>query len=159
MRRLPFLIGALAVLATPALASDDPIATRQQLMENNLAAAGVAGGILKDQLDYSQPPCTNGYRPRGDWRPPTDLSDGPIFPARCADGPPFAMRGSNYAPGSPGNPSPGRLYRTAYDPGTGIVEGAVDKRGRPVRFLDQGNLSMLGEDAWKWLLVGPVVSR
>ncbi|QWF24402.1 MCE family protein [Nocardioides sp. LMS-CY] len=116
-------------------------------------------GHVNLQLDYSQPPCTNGYRPRGDWRPPTDLSDGPIFPARCADGPPFAMRGSNYAPGSPGNPSPGRLYRTAYDPGTGIVEGAVDKRGRPVRFLDQGNLSILGEDAWKWLLVGPVVSR
>ena len=55
MRRLPLLIVVLAALATPALASDDPIATRQQLMDNNLAAAGVAGGILKDQLDYSQP--------------------------------------------------------------------------------------------------------
>ena len=55
MRRLPFLVGALAVLAAPALASDDPIATRQRLMDSNGAAAGVAGGILKDQLDYSQP--------------------------------------------------------------------------------------------------------
>ena len=55
MRRLPCLIGALAVLATPVLASDDPIATRQRLMDNNGASAGVAGGILKGELDYSQP--------------------------------------------------------------------------------------------------------
>jgi cytochrome c556 len=55
VRRLPFLVGALAVLAAPALASDDPIATRQRLMDSNGAAAGVAGAILKGELDYSQP--------------------------------------------------------------------------------------------------------
>ena len=43
MRRLPILIGALA-LATTAFAADDPIATRQALMDNNGAAAGLAGG-------------------------------------------------------------------------------------------------------------------
>jgi phospholipid/cholesterol/gamma-HCH transport system substrate-binding protein len=37
-----------------------------------------------------------------------------------------------------------------------MVGGAVDRRGNPVRFVDPGNLSMLGDDAWKWMLVGPV---
>ena len=52
MRRLPILIGALA-LATTAFAADDPIATRQALMDNNGAAAGLAGGVLKDEVAYS----------------------------------------------------------------------------------------------------------
>ena len=39
MRRLPILIGALA-LATTAYAADDPIAARQALMDNNGAAIG-----------------------------------------------------------------------------------------------------------------------
>ncbi|GAB2457414.1 hypothetical protein GCM10027062_41710 [Nocardioides hungaricus] len=108
------------------------------------------------QLDYRQPPCTEGYKPRSQWRQTNDLTDSPIYPARCASGPPFAMRGSNYTPG-PG--SPGRVYRSAYDPGSGFVSGAVDRRGNAVRFVDQGNLSILGGDAWKWLLVGPVTSR
>jgi len=113
-------------------------------------------GHVNLQLAYSQPPCTDGYKPRKDWRPPSDLSDNAIYPAHCKSGPPFAMRGSNYSPGTPGNPSPRRLYRSSYDPTTGMVGGAVDRRGNPVRFVDPGNLSMLGDDAWKWMLVGPV---
>jgi phospholipid/cholesterol/gamma-HCH transport system substrate-binding protein len=116
-------------------------------------------GHVNLQLAYGQPPCTDGYKPRNDWRPPSNLSDGEIYPAHCKAGPPFAMRGSNYSPGSAGNPSPGRLYRSSYDPETGMVGGAVDRKGHPVRFVDQGNLSILGDDAWKWLLVGPVTSQ
>ena len=52
MRGLPILIGALA-LATTAYAADDPIATRQALMDNNGAAAGLAGGVMKDEVAYS----------------------------------------------------------------------------------------------------------
>ena len=52
MKILPILIGALA-LATPGLAADDPIAVRQALMDNNGAAAAVAGGILKDEIPYN----------------------------------------------------------------------------------------------------------
>jgi phospholipid/cholesterol/gamma-HCH transport system substrate-binding protein len=115
-------------------------------------------GHVNLQLAYNQPPCTEGYKPRNDWRPPTDLSDGEIYPAKCTSGPPFVMRGSDYAPGSARNQSPGRLYRSTYDPDTGVVRGAVDQHGRAVRFLDQGNLSILGDDAWKWLLVGPVTA-
>jgi phospholipid/cholesterol/gamma-HCH transport system substrate-binding protein len=115
-------------------------------------------GHVNLQTD-STPPCTQGYKPRTEWRPPSDLTDSPIFPAQCASGPPYDMRGPKYSPGSSGNPSPGRLYRSSYDPSTGIVSGAVDARGNPVRFVDQGDLSILGGDSWKWLLVGPVVSR
>jgi phospholipid/cholesterol/gamma-HCH transport system substrate-binding protein len=115
-------------------------------------------GHVNLQLD-STPPCSEGYKPRNDWRPASDLTDSPIFPAQCASGPPYVMRGPKYSPGASGNPSPGRLYRSSYDPSTGIVSGAVDAQGNPVRFVDQGNLSILGGDSWKWLLVGPVVSR
>ena len=52
MRRLPILIGALA-LATTAYAADDPIAARQALMDNNGAAAALAGGMMKDEVAYS----------------------------------------------------------------------------------------------------------
>ncbi|WP_028644454.1 MlaD family protein [Nocardioides sp. URHA0020] len=116
-------------------------------------------GHVNLQLAYNQPPCTDGYRPRNQWRPPSDLKDATIYPAHCASGPPFAMRGANYSPGTAANPSPGRLYRSSYDPRTGIIGGAVDKNGDPVRFVDPGNLSILGDDAWKWLLVGPVTTR
>ena len=116
-------------------------------------------GHVNLQLDYGVPPCTKGYKPIDKWRRTNDLTDAPIYPAKCKAGAPYAMRGSNYAPGASGNPSPGRLYRSSYDPGSGLVTGAVDRHGRPVRFIDQGNLSILGGDAWKWLLVGPVSSQ
>jgi cytochrome c556 len=44
---------ALAILAMPALGAEDPIAVRQTLMDNNGAAAGVAGAIMKGELDYN----------------------------------------------------------------------------------------------------------
>jgi len=36
------------------------------------------------------------------------------------------------------------------------VQGVLDKNGDPVRYIETGDLSVLGEDSWKWLLVGPV---
>lgn len=116
-------------------------------------------GHVNLQLDNSVQPCTQGYMPRNQWRPPSDLTDSAIYPAQCTAGPPYVMRGPRYSPGAEGNPSPGRLYRSSYDPVTGFVSGAVDGSGNPVRFVDQGNLSILGGDAWKWLLVGPVTGR
>jgi phospholipid/cholesterol/gamma-HCH transport system substrate-binding protein len=115
-------------------------------------------GHVNLQFDNT-PPCTQGYKPPNDWRPASDLTDSAIFPAQCTSGPPYVMRGPKYSPGASGNPSPGRLYRSSYDPSTGYLSGAVDRRGNPVRFVDQGNLSILGGDSWKWLMVGPVVSR
>ena len=66
------------------------------------------------------------------------------------------MRGYKYSPGLPANPNPARAAIGSYDPLTGLVAGAVDANGQPVRFVDPGNLSILGGDSWKWLLVGPV---
>ena len=114
-------------------------------------------GHVNLQLDNSVQPCTQGYQPPSQWRPPSDLSDGPIFPAQCTAGPPYVQRGTPYSPdGRYG--SPGAAYRSGYDPTSGIMDGVVDANGNPVRLGDQGNLSVLGDDSWKWLLVGPVVS-
>ena len=34
----------------------------------------------------------------------------------------------------------------------------TDANGNRVRLGSQGNLSVLGNDSWKWLLVGPVAA-
>ncbi len=114
-------------------------------------------GHVNLQYDNSVGPCTKGYKPTNQWRPPSDLSDGPIFPAKCTAGAPYVQRGTPYSPdGRYGNP--GAAYRGAYDTTSGIIDGVVDANGNPVHLGDQGNLSVLGGDSWKWLLVGPVVS-
>ena len=53
MQKLSILIGAATVASTAALAADDPVAVRKALMQNNAAAAGVANGIMKDEIAYS----------------------------------------------------------------------------------------------------------
>ena len=53
MKKLPIMIGALAILVAPAFATEDVIATRQALMDNNGSAAGLAGAMLKDQIPYA----------------------------------------------------------------------------------------------------------
>ena len=70
-------------------------------------------GHVNLQLDQQVQPCTQGYLPHNQWRPPSDLSDGPIFPAQCTAGEPFVQRGTPYSPdgryGTPGRGLPGRL--------------------------------------------------
>ncbi|WP_341924079.1 MlaD family protein [Nocardioides psychrotolerans] len=117
-------------------------------------------GHVSLQLDNSVPPCTEGYKPPSQWRQANDLTDAPIFPAQCLSGPPYVMRGPKYSPGAQPPPaSPPRALGGSYDPTSGLVYGAVDRNGDPVRFTDPGDLSILGDDSWKWLLVGPVSSR
>jgi phospholipid/cholesterol/gamma-HCH transport system substrate-binding protein len=114
-------------------------------------------GHVNLQLDNSVGPCTQGYKPVSQWRPQSDLSDGPIYPAQCTAGPPYVQRGTPYSPdGQTG--TPGAAYRGAYDPTSGIIGGVVDENGNPVHLGETGNLSVLGDDSWKWLLVGPVVT-
>jgi phospholipid/cholesterol/gamma-HCH transport system substrate-binding protein len=156
---LPVLL-ANAVSVNQVLVSH--LAGTEQLLVTypRVIASGFTGtpgdgyGHVNLQLDQT-PPCSEGYKPRSQWRPPSDLTDAPIYPAQCTSGPPYVMRGPKYSPDEAGNPSPGRVYRSSYDPSTGVVDGAVDDRGNPVRFLDHTDLSILGGDAWKWLLVGP----
>jgi phospholipid/cholesterol/gamma-HCH transport system substrate-binding protein len=119
------------------------------------------GGRVNIQYSNKVQPCTKGYKPKNRWRPATDLRDTPVYPAHCASGPPYNMRGSKYAPGSHGGggSSSARYYRSTWDPATGLVDGIVDAHGRRVRYRDPGNLSVLGNDSWKWLLVGTVVTQ
>jgi cytochrome c556 len=51
MKTLAILVGAL-VAAAPSLAAEDPIAVRQALMSSNGAAAAIAGGVMKGELEY-----------------------------------------------------------------------------------------------------------
>ena len=113
-------------------------------------------GHVNLQYDSDVNPCTDGYLPPSKWRQGNDLTDGPIFPAKCNSPLPYVARGSKYSPGTPLNSNPGRTMVGSYDPVTGLVDGAVDANGQPIRYVAPGNLSVLGGDSWKWLLVGPV---
>ncbi len=120
-------------------------------------SGSTADGYGHVNLQFDQAPvCTSGYVSPKDWRQTNDLTDGPIFPARCNSPKPYNLRGSKYSPGTPLNSSPGRAAVGTYDPTTGLLTGAVDADGDPVRYVDPGNLSIFGGDSWKWLLVGPV---
>jgi phospholipid/cholesterol/gamma-HCH transport system substrate-binding protein len=117
-------------------------------------------GHINLQFDYSVPPCTKGFRPPTEWRSPRDTADAPVYPAKCLSGAPFEMRGPREAPAGTGpNASPPRVYSGTFDPATGRVPGIYDANGNPVEFEQPTNLSVLGGDAWKWMLVGPVANR
>ena len=154
---LPVLLGNAVSVNQVAVAH---LAGLEQLLVSypRVIGAGPSGstadgyGHVNLQFDNA-PTCTEGYLKPSEWRQFTDLTDGPIYPARCLSGPPYNMRGSKYAPGTPLNSNPGRAS-TAYDPD--VVQGVLDKNGDPVRYIETGDLSVLGEDSWKWLLVGPV---
>jgi cytochrome c556 len=53
MRTIVTAAGVLLALSCPALAADDPIAVRQALMWGNGAAAGVAGPMMKGEMEYN----------------------------------------------------------------------------------------------------------
>lgn len=53
MKKHVLTLGLAAALAIPALAAEEPITVRQQLMESNGASAAVAGALMKGELPYS----------------------------------------------------------------------------------------------------------
>jgi phospholipid/cholesterol/gamma-HCH transport system substrate-binding protein len=158
---LPILLGNLVTNNQMVVSYLDGVETL--LVEFPLAiAAGFTGtpgddyGHINLQLAQDPPPCSgDGYKPMSEWRSGHDLTDGPIYPAHCTKGVPYVQRGSKYAPG-PRNPS--RLYRSSFDPVTG-QGGAVNANGDPVGIHSPENLSVMGADSWKWLLVGPVADQ
>jgi phospholipid/cholesterol/gamma-HCH transport system substrate-binding protein len=112
-------------------------------------------GHINLQLNNSVPPCTKGYLPSSKWRPATDETDKPFFPARCLDAT-KAQRGTRYAPSFGSASSSGRSYRVSpYDAQTGVADAG---NGRTVTMGPAGGLqSVFGDNAWKWMLTGPVV--
>ena len=158
---LPVLLGDLVTIDQIVLANLDGL---EQLIVTypTLFAGGPTGstrdgyGHINLQFDYSVPPCTEGFLPPSQWRSPQDRTDAPYFPAECKSPEPYVMRGPKYVPPRRGNASPPRVYSGVYDPVTGNVPGLRDDEGRQMQFRQPGNLSVLGGDAWKWLLVGPV---
>jgi phospholipid/cholesterol/gamma-HCH transport system substrate-binding protein len=158
---LPVLLSDVIAVDQVVLAN---LAGLEQLLVTypTLIAGGPTGstkdgyGHINLQFDYSVPPCTEGYLPPSQWRDPHDRTDAPYFHAKCESPAPYVMRGPKYVPARRGNASPPRVYSGAYDPVTGVVPGVRDEEGRQMVFRQPGNLSVLGGDAWKWLLVGPV---
>ena len=162
---LPVLLGDLISVGQVLVSELDGL--EQLLVTYPLLIAGGPTGSTSDgfghvnlQFDYSVPPCTEGYVPKEKWRSTQDLTDAPAADVSC-ETPGYAIRGSKNAPGNrrEGAASPKRVYSGAYDPSTGEVPGLVDSAGTPVKLNQPEDLSVLGGDAWKWLLVGPVASR
>ena len=157
---LPVLLGNMVTANGVMVAHISGI--EQLLVEFPRAvAAGFTGtpgdgwGHTNIQLAQSPLPCTGpGYKPVKEWRTPHDLTDAPIYPAECKT-PGALQRGSDRSPTrhawKQGN------YRSGtYDSETGESDSVVDQYGNPVRLHQPRNLSVLGDDSWKWMLVGPV---
>lgn len=154
---LPILLGNLATINQVTAVRMDNV---EQLLVTYpvIISSGFTGtttdGYGHVHLEFTQEPepCTQGYLPPDRWRPGDDLSDGePYLQARCAAGPPYAIRGSNYAPKPKGSPA----ARVApYDPATGTVSGGPDRVA-----IGNGVGDIYGEDAWKWMLIGPTLPR
>jgi phospholipid/cholesterol/gamma-HCH transport system substrate-binding protein len=55
-------------------------------------------GRVHLNLNQDPPACTAGYLPPGQWRPTSEESFVPYYPAECTSGAPVNMRGMKYAP-------------------------------------------------------------
>ena len=53
MKPLFFAAGLVLALSLPAIGAEDPIRTRQMLMDSNGASAAVAGGMLKGEIPFN----------------------------------------------------------------------------------------------------------
>ena len=155
---LPVLLGNV-VTVNQVTAIRIP-SVEQLLVTYPVVIASGFSGTTRDgyghvHLDYTSepPPCTKGYLPPSKWRRGDQTNDvKPYLKARCASGPPYTMRGSNYAP----EPSSGRSRVAPYDPRTGAVDA-----GDQQYVVDNGAATndVYGSDAWKWMLLGPTSGR
>jgi phospholipid/cholesterol/gamma-HCH transport system substrate-binding protein len=155
---LPVLLGNV-VTVNQVTAIRIP-SVEQLLVTYPVVIASGFSGTTRDgyghvHLDYTSdpPPCTKGYLPPSQWRRGDQTNDvKPYLKARCASGPPYTMRGSNYAP----EPSSSRSRVAPYDPRTGEVD-AGDRR----YVVDNGAgiNDVYGSDAWTWMLLGPTETR
>jgi phospholipid/cholesterol/gamma-HCH transport system substrate-binding protein len=156
---LPVFLSNL-VTTNQVLTANLPALEQMLVVFPHVIAAGFTGtpgdgyGYINLQFNNSVAPCTEGYKPPSQWRPATDVRDGPIYPAKCKSGPPKNMRGYNYAPKSGAAASPGNAYRvSSYDARTGRVDTGNGKS--LVMGTGGGPRTVFGDDGWKWMLTGP----
>ncbi|TPW27588.1 c-type cytochrome [Pararhizobium mangrovi] len=53
MKKTAILLAGLALTTGLAVAADNPVETRQAIMDSNGAAAGLSGAMMKGDVDYS----------------------------------------------------------------------------------------------------------
>lgn len=154
---LPVFIGNLVtvnqVLTARLPAVEQLLVTFPRVIQSGFTGTpGDGYGYINLQLATGKPACTEGYLPRSEWREGTDTTDRPFFPAKCED-PTTNFRGTNHAP--PVGESQASNYRVApYDARTGTFDAGD---GRKVQHGSQGGLkSVFGDNAWQWMLIGPV---
>jgi phospholipid/cholesterol/gamma-HCH transport system substrate-binding protein len=160
---LPVFLSNL-ITTNQVLTANLPALEQMLVVFPHVIAAGFTGtpgdgyGYINLQFNNSVPPCTKGYKPPSQWRPATDTTDSPIYPAQCKAGPPMDMRGYQYAPRSGASGSAGRSYRVApYDARTGRVDTGT---GQSLVLNAGGGLqNVFGDDRWKWMLMGPEAGR
>lgn len=148
------------------------ISDRRRALEQTLVvfppvvSAGFTGtpgdgyGHLNMQFDYAVQPCSGaGYLPHP-WPSSQNLSDLPLYPARCnnpkaqpsyhgADG--ILQRGSNMVPPVKGS---GAAFRTSTE--TSSTSPSTSASSTPDFATPR---SVMGSSAWVWMLVGPVGAR
>ncbi len=159
---LPIFLSNL-VTTNQVLTTNIPALEQMLVVFPHVISAGFTGtpgdgyGHINLQFNNNVPPCTKGYKPPSQWRPASDTTDAPVYPAHCNSGPPLSMRGFNHAPKSGAASSPGRAYRVStYDARTGKVDTGDGQSlvvGHGAR-----SRTVFGDDGWKWMLTGPVTA-
>jgi phospholipid/cholesterol/gamma-HCH transport system substrate-binding protein len=164
---MPTLLGNLitdnSVVVSHLAGVEQLLVTFPRVVSSGFSGTPANGwGRISLQTDNSVGPCRAGYLPPSQWRRGDQTNDTEPAQVRCASGPPYNMRGANYAPGS--QPLPPVKYRSStttqrgsYDPATGRVYGA--QTGKPASLGDQGDLSIFGGESWKWLVISPVMGQ
>ena len=153
---LPILLSNVVTVSQVTALRLDSV--EQLLVTYPVVIASGFSGTTRDgyghvHLEYTQspPPCEKGFLPPSRWRPADDLSDAPTYlKAHCASGPPYVMRGPDHVP----RPHDGSARVAPYDAATGTL---LDGNGKVI--IGGGATDVYGEDAWKWMLIGPTVSR
>ena len=159
---LPIFLSNL-VTTNQVLTANIPALEQMLVVFPHVIAAGFTGtpgdgyGHINLQFNNNVPACTKGYKPPSQWRPATDTTDAPVYPAQCKSGAPLEMRGFREAPQSGAASSPGRSYRVApYDASTAGVDAG--KEQSLVVGTGGGLRTVFGDDGWKWMLTGPVTA-
>jgi len=159
---LPVFLSNL-VTTNQVLTANIPALEQMLVVFPHVIAAGFTGtpgdgyGHINLQFNNNVPACTKGYKPPSQWRPATDTSDAPIYPAQCKSGDPLEMRGFRNAPQTGAHGSPGRAYRVStYDARTGQVDTGDGQS--LVLGNGGGPRTVFGDDGWKWMLTGPVTA-